>query len=466
MRHSIMLAGIASGCGKTSLSMALIAALGKRGFEVFPYKVGPDYLDPMYLRWAAQKDCLNLDLFFAPLEHLKSLLQPSGLNVIEGVMGYYDGDKQGQNSCADLALSLDIPVLLIVNPFKMAQSFAALIYGFVHFKTAGKQIKGIILNNYTSEKQKKLFATYLQQNDLPPLIGAIPSGLLPNLLSRYLGLKSEIKLSSEDLDKFAQTAEKYLDLNFILNQIIQIKTIKTQNYASISQKSTKRCVLTETNVKIKTRKPVLVVLKDKIFNFYYLANLQALAKAGVKLVFASISDQLPSKVDGIFLGGGYPELYAKELSQEQKFIQWLKSFAWDGGKIYAECGGLIFLSKGIVVNNQKYAFAGLVPYWTELHSKLVRLGYVQVRLVQDAGWLAQNMTLRGHEFHYSKLLVSEADLLNQKNISNVYEVVDSQNNKVNTFGLKVNNVLASFVHLYFAHDQKVVQHMVNFLTQK
>ncbi|WP_456324952.1 cobyrinate a,c-diamide synthase [Desulfonauticus submarinus] len=444
MSKSFMLAGLSSGSGKTSLSLALISALSQKGYEIFPFKVGPDYLDPMYLSKVAQKPCLNLDLFFSPLAHIKSLLNTKGINLIEGVMGYYDGDKTGKNSCADLALALDIPVFLVVNPLKLAQTFGAIIYGLINFKPAGKQIKGIILNNYSSEKQKEIFANILKQANLPPLIGAVPKGKLPELKSRHLGLKSEGSFSKTELKQFSQNGEKYINLDYILSSL---------------KNSTKTTSMVQKTKPIQS-KPKLMIIKDKAFNFYYQANLNALQRAGVELVFASSFDQNISfkNINGLYIGGGYPELYAKELSQNQNLIIKLKDFIQHGGKVYAECGGLVFLSNGLILKQKKYPFLEILPFWVKMQPKRVKLGYVQVKVVQDAGWFKQDSVLKGHEFHYSEIIEPIP-----KNLNNVYTVFDSAGNKQNTFGIKIKNVLASYVHLYFAHDYKVITDMINFL---
>lgn len=425
--------------------MCLLAYLKKQGIEVSSFKVGPDFLDPMYLSKITSK-CYNLDLFFSSLNHAQELLNnAAGIKIIEGVMGYYDGDKQGKNSTASLAYALDIPVFLIVEPLKSALSLVSIIYGFCFFKKEGRCIQGVILNRYTSLKQVELLEKGLREYKLPPLVGAFPKDSLPAFKSRHLGLKSEILFEDLDLELFYQAGKKYFFPEKIF-QFFEKKPKKNYKFFSLQKK----------NKKIK-----LGIILDRAFNFYYQAQLEALSKRGIDLVFFSAlqDNSLPKGLAGLYLGGGYPEIYAEVLSAKRQLCREIRDFALQGGKIYAECGGLIFLSKGIEIENNFYPFVGVLPNRAILLKKRAYLGYVKVKIKKDCGWFKKNTELRGHEFHYS--ILQE----NSEELNNIYEVKDSLDNTLDSKGYYFNNVLASYIHLYFAHREDVLENIVQFLKE-
>ncbi|MDK2920921.1 MAG: cobyrinic acid a,c-diamide synthase [Desulfonauticus sp.] len=430
------------------MSLAFIASLRKKGIQVYPFKIGPDFLDPLYLGKVANTSCYNLDLFFSPLEHVQDLLKKDGFNLIESVMGFYDGDKQGQNSTAHLAFSLDIPVFLIVEPLKAANSLAAVVYGFCQLRQEGKLIKGIILNKYTSLRQVELLEASLEQYNLPPLVGAFPKGSLPELKSRYLGLYNQVDLSGADRQRLEEAGEKY----FFWERISKVCAFKKEKVDSARIKPGKRQV----------KKVKLGVILDEAFNFYYQAQLEALKQRGVELVFFSslTTKTLPSNLKGLYIGGGYPELYASLLSANKSLLEDIRKFGLEGGKIYAECGGLIFLTQGIEDQDKFYPLVGLLNTRVKLLPKKAYLGYVKVKINRDCGWFRRDTLLKGHEFHYSTLLDR-----NVLGVENVYEVVDSLDNPLESKGFYFKNILASYIHLYFAHQEEVLDNFYSFLKE-
>ncbi len=434
----LVIGGTSSGSGKTSLALALAAGFAEKGYIVSGFKCGPDYLDPMYMELVCQSPCYNLDTWMSTEEHVRDLAgQSSGLAVIEGVMGFYDGpDATGsKGSTAHTAMLLDAPVVLVAQASAMARSFAALVHGFVSFELVGQNIKGIIANHCGSDRHARILSRVLEASGLPPLLGAVPADSLPTLPSRHLGLKvpHEKDFNEQYAIPFARAAEKYLKLDSIAEIAARAKPIKT-------------CSGTKTRAGSKTR---IAVARDQAFNFYYQANLSALEKAGAELVFFSpVRDrQLPRDISLVYLGGGYPELFAHDLSQNRAMRKSIAAWAGEGGHIYAECGGLVYLCRELkALNGQVFAMAGVLPFRSGMLPRRKSLGYVQIRFMRDCLLGEKGQKVRGHEYHYSDIYPED-----DQGWENVYEVRDARGQSRQTLGITRYNVLASYAHVYFGH---------------
>ena len=426
------LAGTNSGCGKTIISIALIAALRKRGLSVSPFKCGPDYIDPSYHTAAADKSSVNLDTWMMDKETLSESFarnsSGSDIAVVEGVMGLFDGASSNlmTGSTASCAKILGLPVILVVNASGMSGSLAAIVYGFAKI-AKGIKICGVIANKVGSENHRLLLDKVLKENSLPPLLGTFPKNSGFNIPERHLGLLPfyENKNQDEFFDKLANAAEEYFDID----RILRISQIKRPSYTIVNYPSPKYRS---------------AILKDEAFNFYYPDNLHFLRLRGYSILESSpIRDKtLPQNIDLLYIGGGFPEVFAKELAANCEFRKSVANFAKNGGTIYAECGGFMYLTYELRNSQgEAYPMCGVIPGYTKMNNKLHSLGYREVKTLHDMPFCKKGSVIRGHEFHWSEFIEKEP-------IEPLFRCKDS---KGKTFfsGVKLNNIFASYIHLHF-----------------
>ncbi len=450
----IVLGGTASGAGKTSICLALAAGLGSRGMQVSGFKAGPDYLDPMYLELVTGRACYNLDPWMSSQEHVLDLVsKASGLALVEGVMGYYDGPDVSSSfgSTAHLAGLSDSPVILAANAGAMARSFGALINGFVKFEQYGLRIKGIIANGCGSQRHADILFRALESSGLPPLVGAVPADGFPRISSRHLGLEvpDRQELDENLFSSFATAAVNYLDLDKIISLAGEAGKLELSAGPELTG-----------SVKVR-----IAVARDKAFNFYYQANLDILEKAGAELVyFSPISDKkIPEGAHMLYLGGGYPELYAYELSQNKSIRRDILNFIRSGGHVYAECGGLTYLCKDLkVLNGQVFPMIGVLPFKASMLSRRKSLGYVSIKFLKDCILGSAGQSIRGHEFHYSE--IEQAD--GEQGWENIYHVTDPRGNPRDTLGIGSANILASYAHVYFGHRFDVAKRILDWVQDR
>ena len=453
----LVMAGTHSGVGKTSLTLALTAALRQRGLKVQTFKVGPDFLDPTYLSRASGRPCYNLDGWMTHREYVEDLFQRASsdadLAVIEGVMGLFDGaDPQtSEGSTAEIARWLEAPVFLIANAHGQARSLAPLVKGFAQFE-AGVRIEGVIANQCGSDRHRDWLKTSLEAAELPPLVGAVSRGALPTLPSRHLGLVTADaqRLSSAVLERLASVFEKQVSLEAMIQ--------KAQNSPA------RRVKKKNSFIKTPGRALRLGYAWDEAFHFYYPDNLDILREGGAELVpFSPLKDnRLPQGLDGLYLGGGYPEEYARDLSENQTLMEDIRTLAAAGRPIYGECGGLMYLSQGIETQDgDRKPLVGLLPVWTRMRSRLKTLGYVEVTAKAPSFLGPVGTVLRGHEFHYSELM---ADPCQDQKWQAVYEVRRRRSEAVFAEGYQKGNLLASYVHLHWAGRPAAVKAFINQLS--
>ena len=427
----IVLAGATSSVGKTSITCSIIYALQKRGFSVQPFKVGPDYIDPSYLTTISKNETYNLDVWLMGQKQvLDSFVSHSNsdISVIEGVMGYYDGFEGNSNyaSTHHIASITKSPVILVLDASKTARSIGATALGFQKFHR-NSRIIGIILNKIGSKKHEILCRDALEKTKLP-IIGVIPKNPILNLESRHLGLIStyDNKILKNKLEKISKIISESLDVDQIIKIIknpISLPKIIKNNYK-------------KTKVKI-------AVALDNSFNFYYDDNLNALRREGASLTFFSpIKDKKIPKCDGLYIGGGFPEILGNDLAKNQIMKKSIKKLSEDNFPIYAECGGLMYLTKSITNNNKKYKMVGLFDAETTMTKKM-RLNYTKGKL-SSKNILSDSLHgFRGHEFHYSQLESVSSDSKFAFNLEIGEGIKNHQD------GLIQNNTLASYGHLYF-----------------
>ena len=427
----IVLAGATSGVGKTSITCSIIYALQKRGFSVQPFKVGPDYIDPSYLSTISKNETYNLDVWLMGQKQvLDSFVSHSNsdISIIEGVMGYYDGFEGNSNhaSTHHVASITKSPVILVLDASKTARSIGATALGFQKFHRNAR-IAGIILNKIGSKKHEILCRDALVKTKLP-IIGVIPKNPILNLESRHLGLIStyDNKILKNKLQKISKIISESLDVDELL-KIIKNPIALSKNKSNISKKN---------KVKIS-------IALDNSFNFYYDDNFNALRREGASLVFFSpIKDKKIPKCDGLYIGGGFPEILGNNLSKNQFMKKSIKKLSEDNFPIYAECGGLMYLTKSITNNNKKYKMIGLFDAETVMTKKM-RLNYTKGKF-SSKNILSNTLHgFRGHEFHYSQLQSVSSDSQFAFNLDIGEGIKNHQD------GLIQNNTLASYGHLYF-----------------
>ena len=427
----IVLAGATSSVGKTSITCSIIYALQKRGFSVQAFKVGPDYIDPSYLTSISKNETYNLDVWLMGKKQvLDSFVSHSNsdISVIEGVMGYYDGfeGKSNYASTHHVASITKSPVILVLDASKTARSIGATALGFQKFHR-NSRIVGIILNKIGSKKHEILCRDALEKTKLP-IIGVIPKNPTLNLESRHLGLIStyDNKILKNKLEKTSKIISESLDVDKIL------KIIKNPIPLSKNKQNSNK----KTKIKI-------AVALDNSFNFYYDDNLNALRRQGASLTFFSpIKDKKILKCDGLYIGGGFPEILGNDLAKNQIMKKSIKKLSEDNFPIYAECGGLMYLTNSITNNDKKYKMIGLFDAET-IMTKNMRLNYTKGKL-SSKNILSDTLhEFRGHEFHYSQLESVSSDSQFAFNLEIGEGIKNHQD------GLIQNNTLASYGHLYF-----------------
>jgi len=465
-RPRVLIAGAGSGVGKTTVTVALLRALARRGLTVSAFKVGPDFLDPTYLSIAAGRPCYNLDGWMMGTVYAADLFERASrdadISVVEGVMGLYDGSSPSklEGSSGEIAKLLAAPVVLIAGAHGMSRSFAAQVRGYVGFE-AGVEVAAVIANNTGSVRHASGLVESLRAAGLPPLVGAIPRGALATLPSRHLGLvTADHGLLGEDvLDALADALEQHVDLDAVIALARAGVPLPSDRSAGPRDGSLeiaaagaaaalpvgKRCTAMAPGRRLR-----LGVAFDEAFHFYYADTFESLEQAGFELVrFSPLRDVgLPEGLRGLYLGGGYPEAFAAALCANETMRRSVGEFAASGRPVYAECGGLMYLSQGITAaGGERHAMCGVLPCGTRMQERRKALGYVEAQLTEDSLWGSCGSVARGHEFHYSE---PDGDPAGEAGWKSVYRIRRARGGEPEYEGFTNGTVLASYVHLHFA----------------
>jgi len=425
----LVVAGATSGVGKTSITSAIIYGIKKRGYSVQAFKVGPDYIDPSYLSTISGNDTRNLDVWLmGENELVQSFVKTSAsdISIIEGVMGYYDGfgGKTNYASTHHVASLLKSPTILVLDASKAARSIAATSLGFAKFHH-NSRIVGIILNKIGSKKHENMCKQALASLKVP-ILGSILKKS-ESMESRHLGL-IPVKEQKSLQNKIRKISREISD-NLDIDKIVQI----CKNVPQLSKAQSK---------KFKNPTATVAVALDSSFNFYYHDNLEALRREGAKLKFFSpVSDKKIPKCDLIYIGGGFPEVLGQSLERNTTMRKMIKKHAEEGMPIYAECGGLMYLTKSISFGKKKYKMVGLFDAETQMTKKMT-LNYTEGRITSNC-LISGPAKFRAHEFHYSKIsnLARDAKL--------VYDLKIGEGISGKKDALSEYNTLASYCHLYF-----------------
>ncbi len=424
---ALLIAGTASGVGKTTVAAGLMAVLSRK-YKVAPFKVGPDFIDPGHHTQICGRSSRNLDSYMmgekGVLETFARASKDADFSIIEGVMGLFDGlDSTEIASSAHIAKILDVPVLLVINAHGASRSIAAVVKGFSEFDSKVR-IQGIILNNTGSFRHIKLIKDSLLGAGIP-VIGALGVNKELSIPSRHLGLH----MAGEKEPKIADLA------NFI-EQHIDMDSVKTIAGNFEAHDIDSKVPNDQFNVKIG-------IANDSAFCFYYQDVFDALKRSGAELVFFSpMSDPLPD-VDGLYLGGGYPELFAKELEASGTRHE-IKKAAQDGMPIYGECGALLYLGDSLETD-RTYRMAGVLGANSRMTAKLQALGYTEAQSIMDSPIAKRGAIIRGHEFHYS---VTECD----RDARLVYWLRRGKGIFEGRDGLIEYNTIASYMHTHPASN--------------
>ncbi len=445
-RSAILIAGTSSGSGKTTITLGLLAALRKMGLAVQPFKCGPDFIDPGLHQLACGRVSRNLDLWMMGERQVRETFAASAaaaaeadISVIEGVMGMFDGQT---SSSAALAKGLGVPVVLILDVRSAAESVAAVLKGFETLMPEVAPV-AVILNRVASPRHLELVSGAIRQHCRAEILGHLPQNLDFSMPSRHLGLFTGVEqpISPEALETLAATIQAQVNLERLLELA-----------AGVALSPAKMIPARQGEVRAR-----IGVARDRAFCFYYEDNFDLLRAAGAELVFFSpLEDQdLPEGLDGLYLGGGYPELYARELSGNLTMRQAIYEWAGSGRPLYAECGGFMYLTEGIVGEDLGVLpMAGVFPVTARMRKKRASLGYREVRLEQDCFFGPVGTVLRGHEFHYSVIDAMPA------HIERIYAVNSGVYGDDSREGYRYNNVLGGYLHLHFGFNPSMAVEFV------
>lgn len=457
MISAIVIAGVSSGVGKTTLTLGLCEAFRRRGVRVQPFKVGPDFIDPGFHALVTGRPSYSLDSWMCSRESVvatvASQAADADLALIEGVMGCFDGYEgtSEAGSTAQVAKWLGAPVILVVDARAMARSAAAVVLGFERFDPE-LELAGVIFNRVAGETHYRWL-----KDSVAGSCRAIPLGFLPRrdslrLPERHLGLVTarEQGLSRAFLDELVKAIEESVDLDRLRSLArSSIPRETSANSAMVGQSPRRKLPGSE----IKAR---IGVAYDRAFQFYYPANFDLLRAAGVALVFWSpLEDPDLPEVDALYIGGGYPEVHARQLGENSSMLKAVKEFAGSGRPIYAECGGLMYLAEALEdEDGNLHPMVGLLPTTVRMKPKRLTLGYAEVEVIRETPLAPRGTVIRGHEFHASHIEEVPAS------IPRAYRVQMRRDEAPRPEGYLVGNALMSYVHLHFGSKPAVANHLV------
>jgi cobyrinic acid a,c-diamide synthase len=425
--HVIVVAGTHSGVGKTSVTLGLIAALRRRGLVVQSFKVGPDFIDPSHHERAARRPSYNLDGWMlsreANLDQFATHSAGADVAIVEGMMGLFDGADPADDggSAAEMAGWLGAAVLLVIDASAMARSAAALVHGYASFEPS-LRLAGVVANRVGSVGHAGLIAEALEGQ--AALLGWLPGDPALSIPERHLGLHMPEHGSAGTVDRLADAVERGFDIDALLTAT---ELDRPGRGAPAPQSRT-------------PRRARLGVARDDAFSFYYRDNLELLSAAGAELVeFSPLGDELPEDLDGIYFGGGYPELHAAALARNRPMREAVRAMAEGGRPIYGECGGLIYLGEALVVDGVRHEMCGALPVSIEFPGTL-ELGYCQVE-TSECSIFGGGRSARGHWFHKGRV-AAERD-------SDRPYTVERRGHDAHPEGYLRGGVQASWVHLHF-----------------
>ena len=432
--------------GKTTITIGLSRILNRMKYNLATFKKGPDYIDPLWISKASKTSCYNLDFNTMSTAEIKKLFklktQNTALNLIEGNKGLFDGvSLDGSDSNAAMAHLLKLEIILVIDCSGITRGIAPLINGYKDFDPKIKY-KGIILNNIASDRHEgKIINTIAEYSDFK-VFGSIQKNNKIEILEQHLGLQPSFLTSSNNniINNIASLVKSSVDIKHLVKGVSNKKKLSTKTPNVITKKYAGISI---------------GVARDNAFGFYYADDIEKFKSLGARIIyFNTLKDKSLPNVDALFIGGGFPELVAKELSSNKKMISSIKNFINANKPVYAECGGLMYLAKSIKINDKSFRMVGIINGRVVMHDKPVGRGHVELIKSSSHPWLLSNDSIKAHEFHYSRLSL-DAKLSNY-----AYKVKRGYGVNGKYDGIKYKNLLATYSHL---RDTKKTKWITNFL---
>lgn len=446
----ILIAGTNSGVGKTTISLGIMQALTKRNLKVQPYKVGPDYIDPSYHTFITGRYSRNLDSYMLEDEKIKCIVKNSSkdadISVVEGVMGLYDGYGVDLDDCTSSYTSklLKMPVILVINAKAMATSAAAMVLGY-KMLDRNVNIAGVITNNVKSESHYSTLKEAIEKYTGVKVLGYFPPNKEFSLESRHLGLIPSVEMDSlkAKFDNLADEIEKYINID----RIIEIS--ETEEFDTSFELGD----FIENN---KVNNKTIAIAYDKAFNFYYRENIELFEKLGMNIeYFSPISDKKLPKCDYVYIGGGFPEIFAKELDENKEIRYSIMNAHINKIPIYAECGGLMYLGEKLEDQNKDiYNMVGIFKGCSKMTSSLKRFGYCFGEAKTDTILAKKGEIIKGHEFHHSVFESEEECAYYMRKLKND-KVIDEWKG-----GYSKGNTLATYLHTHFYNNLDCIANFI------
>lgn len=467
----VVIVGLRGGSGKTTLSIGLTRALREKGIRVTPFKKGPDYIDAGWLASSAGKPCYNLDPFLIGQEKvLASFIEHFGdtdCAVIEGNRGLFDGmDVKGSCSTAKVSKILKSPVILIVDCTKITRTLAAMVLGVKRFDP-GLKLAGVVLNQIAGKRHETVIRESIQKYCKVPVLGAIPRFSEMQLPERHMGLTpfQEYPEVDEAISRTAGIIKRYVDLDRVLKIAKSAPTLKPSKGVTTSQ--VERGFMTP----VAGDRCLLGIIRDSAFQFYYPENFEELEKQGVELIeISALTESRLPDIDALYIGGGFPETHAIALSENTGFRKSLRKAVEKGLPVYAECGGLMYLGKSLVVEGKAYPMAGVFPVSFTLEKKPQAHGYTVVKVTGANPFFKRGTVLRGHEFHYSKVTTNKHLIKSDKKgavppcdkelVTFAFKMQRGEGIAGGKDGLCYKNVFATYTHLHALGAPEWVKGMI------
>jgi cobyrinic acid a,c-diamide synthase len=464
-RGSLLISSPQGHSGKTTVTLGLCYAFRRRGLSIQPFKKGPDYIDPSWPTIAAGRSCRNLDLFLIPRDLLIQVFEQTSreanLAIVEGAMGLYDG-LDSHSTTAEIARLFGISILLVVNTSRMTGSIAAMVTGYQQFQKE-ITIAGVILNYVSGPRHEKKLRDAVEEHCGIPVLGSLPKDEDLRIAERHLGLIPSLE-SNEDAESLVEQIGSKVETQFDLDAILRI-----------AETARPPCFSGEADQFLppRSRSPIpllpspypsfsppqgegtggggvrstgspgvkIGVIRDRAFNFYYPENLEALIDEGAEIIYInSLKDRLP-EVDGLYIGGGFPEFFLEELEANLELRKDVAHAVKNGLPVYAECAGLMYLCRSISWQGKSYDMAGIIPSQVHLSKRPEGHGYVIAQITAENPLFPVGLTVRGHEFHHSSL-VDSGDLPFS------YEIKKGKGIRGKRDGIVYRNLFASYVHLH------------------
>ncbi len=427
-----MIASAQGRSGKTTICIGICASLRRRGLAIQAFKKGPDYIDASWLSAATGRNCRNLDIFLMGEEGARASFQRAcrdvDLGLIEGAMGLYDGVySSGRGSSAHLARLIHVPVILIVNAARMTRSAAAMVIGYQHFEPE-TAIVGVILNNVAGKRHEDKLTSAIESSCGIPVLGLIPRDHDLNIAERHLGLIPfpESEEAEPIVERIGGKLEPYLDLDGIL---------------AVARRSGPLLRARPMGLGSRIGSARIGVMLDRVFNFYYPENLEALSGVGAELIFIdSLKDRLP-EIDGLYIGGGFPEFFLEELEVNRGLRRDIAEAVEKGLPVYAECAGLMYLCRGIRWQDRRHEMVGIIPAEVEICERPQGHGYVVAQVSAENPLFPIGFVIRGHEFHHSNLSLSDE-------LTYAYRIRRGRGIDGTADGVIYKNVFAAYTHVH------------------